>query len=148
MRSCSGRLRTRRALAGLAVAGSFLAACDRVGEALPVGEERSVADKAGSSEAAPPNPPATLEVSDIPDTIYLDLTRFGWYARAEPLRLEGEDFVPGPAPVAASARDMERVGSYEGVAIYRRKDAADSAVYVPVFEGFWLPFVPGRAGGS
>lgn len=141
MGACSSDTRARRTLAGLAIAGSFLAACDGPGHGLPIGEERGGAAAAPAAEPAGSETPPRMQAHDLPDTIYYDLTRFDWYARAEPLRFEGADYTPGASLLAASATEMEKVGSYEGVAVYRWNHATDSALYVPVFEGFWLPFV-------
>lgn len=94
---------------------------------------------AAGSESLEPQ----VEEDDLPPVIYYDLTRFDWYARGEPMRLDDGAYAPGGAPVRAATSEMEKVGEYEGVEYYARDDASGSegVVYVPVFEGFWLPFV-------
>lgn len=84
-----------------------------------------------------------VEEDDLPPVIYYDLTRFDWYARGEPMRLDDGSYAPRGAPVRAATSEMNKVGEYEGVEYYARDDGSDSegVVYVPVFEGFWLPFV-------
>lgn len=99
------------------------------------------------------------EDEDLPDRIYYDLTRFEWYARGEPLRIGEDAYLPARVLVRAPASSMRSAGEYGGVSFYRAAErsnfphdgsAQDSAllmraVYVPVFEGFWLPFLPDTA---
>jgi hypothetical protein len=93
---------------------------------------------------ARPGSPAGPQPDSAPQpvTIYYDLTRFDWYARGEPLRHGNADYVARAAPIRASAAGMRRAGEYQGVDYYRSADDAEppGVVYVPVFEGFWLPF--------
>jgi hypothetical protein len=79
---------------------------------------------------------------DLPATIYYDLTRYEWYARGEPLGHADASYMPGGRPVRMPASSMRKVGQYRGVEVYvpASDDDAAAIVYVPVFEGFWLPF--------
>jgi hypothetical protein len=76
--------------------------------------------------------------------IYYTLTDYDWYARGEPLVLDGVPYVPAGLPVAASADDMRQLGSYQGVDYYEWDDGAPQGgavrLYVPVFEGYWQTF--------
>jgi hypothetical protein len=85
--------------------------------------------------------PDAAPADTLPPRLYLDLTRFDWYARAEPLRHGGHDYELLGPPVALDTDGFRQLGTYEGVDYYVRLDAADDAVlYVPVSEGFWQPF--------
>jgi hypothetical protein len=76
-----------------------------------------------------------------PPVIYYDLTRYDWYARGEPLQHDGRSFMPGGL-VAASGAEMEQLGDYGGVAFYRRAGAPADSLFVPVYERYWLSFLP------
>lgn len=90
----------------------------------------------------PVRPPPRLVARDsLPTRIFYDLTRFVWYARGEPLRWQDAEWQPRGEPVALRTEDLRLVGEYEGVDIWIRADAESvTRVYVPVSEGFWLPF--------
>jgi hypothetical protein len=100
---------------------------------------------AGSSAAVPPAPPDAWrpdkERESLPSSrIYYTLTDYAWYAHGEPLLHEGRPHVPVGLPIAASVEEMEKVGEYEGVDYYTRRNDPDPVLYVPVFEGYWLTF--------
>lgn len=137
-------MRVNRCLALRLVAGSLLlAGCDTAAPAADEAVPSEVAASPRDAAAQPASANARKDGTLHPATIYYDLTRFDWYARGEPLRHGNADYVARAAPVRASAADMRRAGEYQGVEYYRA--AADDVepagvVYVPVFEGFWLPF--------
>lgn len=80
--------------------------------------------------------------------IYYTLTSFPWYARGEPLLHEGRPHVPTGPLITASVEEMEKVGEYEGVEFYTRRNDPDPVLYVPVFEGYWLGFRLNTLGGA
>ena len=135
---------SNRPLAVLLISGSFLlGSCGRANEmqgANGVAEADSPATSAGvevSSEVEHAEP------EKLPNRIYYNLTQFVWYARGEPILFENAAYRTRGAPIRASADRMEKAGEYQGVEFYRtdEDDDASAVVYVPVFEGFWLPFV-------
>ena len=97
------------------------------------GAESALAEWARSEEQAK---------GDLPATIYYDLTRYEWYARGEALRHAEASYMPDGRPARIPASEMRKAGQYGGVDIYVQASDRDDAdiVYVPVFEGFWLPF--------
>lgn len=110
------------------------------------GESREVQEL--TAEAAETVTPDTaVFVADAPretlpsSRIYYTLTRHEWYARGEPLVHEGRRYQAGGMPVRAELDEMRHLGDYHGVEYYAREDGS-SAVYVPVFEGYWQPFPP------
>jgi hypothetical protein len=136
---------SNRTLAALLISGSFLlGSCGRANEMRGAtgGEEVDSATtshgiEVSSDEGKPEEP------DGLPPHIYYDLTKFVWYARGEPIRFEDATFWPKGAPIRASVDRMEKAGEYQGVEFYRIDEdgGANGVVYVPVFEGFWLPFV-------
>lgn len=131
-------------LAVLLLAGVFVS-CQRGGDSRVTDDDTPAATRengapaiGGAEQEQEPEP----EDDDLPPVIYYDLTRFEWYARGEPMRLEDGSYAPRGAPVRAATSEMQKIGEYEGVEYYERNDESDSegVVYVPVFEGFWLPF--------
>jgi hypothetical protein len=117
-------------------------ACGRTGE--PVREEQIApaaevgATAASDSLSGPPAEAADPETR--PDRVYYVLTEFDWYARGEPIVLEGTSYTVSGDPARIDARALERVAEYGGVDLYRR--SGDANLYVPVFEGYWLTFAP------
>jgi hypothetical protein len=77
--------------------------------------------------------------------IYYNLTDHDWYARGDPLVHDNIPFAPAGNPVSAGVDEMEHVGDYLGVDYYVRATDTTTALYVPVFEGYWLPFRPDTA---
>jgi len=89
---------------------------------------------------------ATPERETLPShRIYYTLTQHAWYARGEPLLHDNRAWQAAGMPVAASASDMQLLGEYQGVEYYALGGDTASAVYVPVFEGYWQPFRPDTA---
>jgi hypothetical protein len=75
-----------------------------------------------------------------PPRVYHDLTRHDWYARGEPLMHEGRSYPQSGAPAAIRGARLELAGEYGGVDYYRLPGDPRDALYVPVYESYWLPF--------
>jgi hypothetical protein len=81
-----------------------------------------------------------------PREIYYDLTAFEWYRQGQPLMIAGRAFVPVGRPEAIRDRPLDLAGEYGGVAYYvQRGSSPGTGVLVPVFEGYWQPFLPAAA---
>lgn len=135
-------MRVNRCLALRLLAGSFLLGGCETAEPADEAVPNAVATPPSGALTQPASPAARESGALHPATIYYDLARFDWYARGEPLRHGNADYVARAAPVRAFA-DMRKAGEYQGVEYYRAADDVvepASVVYVPVFEGFWLPF--------
>lgn len=79
--------------------------------------------------------------------IYYDLTAYEWYRRGQPLIFRAGSYLPEGKPQAIPAERLRRLGQYGGVDFYHAEGSApDEMVYVPVFEGYWQPFVTRHAG--
>lgn len=137
---------SRSTLAPLLIAAMFATmfagvSCERAGDT-PEVEERAPLESTQNGEPVPGSDGTSQEEEHDPPVIYYDLTRFEWYARGEPMRLDDGAYAARGAPVRGATSGMRRQGEYEGVEYYVRVDEPDSAdvVYIPVFEGFWLPF--------
>jgi hypothetical protein len=108
----------------------------------------------GNSGRHEPEPAALVDVAradqptrdSVPREIYYDLMAFAWYARAEPLIFEPVSYMPAGAPTAIPLAKLILAGNYQGVDFYvlRSDHEPPDVVYVPVFEGYWLPFAPLR----
>jgi hypothetical protein len=91
-------------------------------------------------------PPRSEGTDSFPDRIFYNLSSYEWYAHGEPLHWDDRDWdmAGGPIPLATEA--MTLVGEYQGVDVYvvAAEDSVGSVtlVYIPVSEGFWLPFEP------
>lgn len=120
----------------LAVFLVALAGCDRI-PGLDGGGEAIAADTTAPATEAVEVPPS----DPLPERIYFTLTDYDWYARGEPLVLENAQYRAGRGVVGAPLSAMRKVGEYQGVDVYAADgEAADTAVYVPVFPGYWQPF--------
>lgn len=97
----------------------------------------------------PVAPPPRLTARDsLPARIFYDLTRYDWYAHGEPLRWADHDWQPRGVPVALETEQLRHVGEYEGVDLWVRADEDPvTRVYVPVSEGYWLPFAVEEGSG-
>lgn len=139
----------------------FVAACDADEGAVPPAEARAEAVAAAEEEneeaesAALDLPPIPedrqLVVERPPDAepveIYYELTAFEWYRRGEPIVFRDRTYVLEALPRAIPAEELRRLGRFRGVFFYRHEedDPPYDAVFVPVYPGFWQPFV--AAGG-
>lgn len=124
----------------LAVVALLLVAC---------GEEqdpREEIDDDVALAAADEGPTADFDEQEVlpPEEIYYDLTSFDWYRGGEPLIYDGRSFQPVGRPEAIPVGELRPIGRFQGVSYYARSGAAApfSVLYVPVFEGYWLPFGP------
>lgn len=130
---------------------ALAAGCGRGdGGAEGVGEDTSsaaVVDRDTLPEAEESE--SRADESEPPDTIYYDLTRFEWYRRGEPIII-GERRYRSADVEATGERELKREGSYEGVDYYADKDAKQpyDSIFVPVYPGYWLPFVDQQGGGE
>jgi len=95
-----------------------------------------------------PAPPRTAARDSLPTRIYYNLSSYEWYARSEPLHWDDRDWDMAGGPIPLETEGMSLVGEYQGVDVYvvAAEDSVGSVtlVYVPVSEGFWLPFQPVR----
>src|SRR5690606_3341864 len=129
-------------LALVAVTGTLPLACGS--EAEPAQEERV----APAAEVALPLPrdsfsgPATepADADAMPDRVYFVLTEFDWYARGEPIVLEGTSYTVDDDPIRIDARTMEHVVAYRGGS--RCGSVGDRNRSFPGFDRFCLTFVP------
>lgn len=111
----------------------------------------------------PPEPPPPFETAlvpgvvpapgqdSLPPRLFLDLDRYEWYAQERPLIWRELEWEPAGRPVPLQLGDLRLMGEFEGVDFYA-PPMADSVLpdrlYVPVSEGFWLPFAPIREAGT
>ena len=128
------------ALALAMTAGTFPVACDNDGTVreaeTPPAAERGIARAGEPLSGSPTQPPP--DVGARPAHVYNVLTEFDWYARGEPVVLDGTSYTLAGDPVRIDARTLARVAEYGGVDLYRRD--GDPDVYIPVFDGYWLGF--------
>jgi hypothetical protein len=121
----------------LILASPSAAGCDRIGDDSAVAEAPAVeaaAEPGDDSAELPPSEP-------LPERIYFTLTDYGWYARGEPLVHGDATYRTGGGVIAAPTSAMRKVGEYQGVDVYTAEGStSDTAVYVPVFPGYWQPF--------
>ena len=88
----------------------------------------------------------TAEADDSADTprqIYYNLTRYGWYQRAEPLAFAQQRYMPRGAPIVIPLAKLRLAGNYQGVDFYvlHTEEEPPTTLYVPVYERYWLSFV-------
>jgi hypothetical protein len=118
------------------------AACDR-GAGPP---QAAPADAAGDVATSAPVQDDTPAAAPRPPRIYYDLTDFEWYAMGRPLVHDGHTYEVGRNAARIDMATLTLLGEYQGVDYYQRaREDADSVLYVPVFEEFWLPFVSSGA---
>src|SRR5690606_26392991 len=147
VRPASRRARVRRAL-WLVFTGLFVtlgSACGREGE-FGAGRDESgptIDEARDAVEGADDAGGDAASERAQPREIYYDLTRFDWYRRGEPLVADGRGYLPAGKPEPTGEREFEEEGRYQGVSYYVPKDADSpyDTVYVPVFPGYWQPFV-------
>lgn len=118
-------------------------------EAVPAGAAAAVGASAPAEGAGPSTGPETTgeavtapAETERPATIYYDLTTHDWYRRGEPILIDGRRYQPGPVQ-ATGERRLKRGGEYAGVDFYGIDGGPQpyDTVYVPVYPGYWLPFV-------
>ena len=93
---------------------------------------------------------ASSEEPVRPRTIYYNLTDYGWYARAEPMVIEQLQYGPGGTPQPIPLAKLRLSGNYQGVDFYVMHGEREppGTVYVPVYDGYWLPFVAAAPTGD
>jgi hypothetical protein len=129
--------------------------------ALAAGCRRDEPAPDGPAAAAAPDPAApggvepTAEQADgaaaaaaEPEEIYFDLTAYDWYRQGQPLVHGGQRYLPQGDPRPVPADRLQRVDTYQGVNFYALDGDPEplGTVYVPVFHGYWQPFVAQAAG--
>lgn len=123
---------------------------DREGGDIP-DEGIELVDAAGDTVVEGPlAQEADVERGPRPEVIYYDLTFFEWYKKGEPILLDHGRYLPGEVEPTAE-RHFVKEGVYEGVDYYRAQggdDEGSDIIYVPVYEGYWLPFSLEGAGSS
>jgi hypothetical protein len=85
-----------------------------------------------------------------PEEIYFDLTVFDWYRQGQPLVHAGHGYLPQGDPRPVPVDRLQRVDTYQGVNFYALEGDPEppGTVYVPVFHGYWQPFVAQAAGAA
>ncbi|HET9982800.1 MAG TPA: hypothetical protein VFQ38_04420 [Longimicrobiales bacterium] len=121
--------RPRPSLAALCAALA-LSACSDAGPAPSNASAESVHHEGRAGRAEPAGPAR----------VFFNLTAYGWYARGEPLMLDGRAYGLAGGPKPVPFRELERVGDYQGVDVYAAKGRGRDTLLVPVFDGYWLPF--------
>ena len=93
---------------------------------------------------------ASVDERERPRTIYYNLTDYGWYARAEPMVVDQRKYGPGGTPQSIPLAKLRLSGNYQGVDFYVMHGEREppGTVYVPVYEGYWLPFVAAAVTGD
>lgn len=131
LRILSGCLIALAACGGEPGVGTTQEEAERLVDDLVIDPATGTAEVEGESEG-----------EEVPSTFYYDLTTFDWYRRGQPLLVGGRPY-QAVAVETTGERKMVRDGSYEGVDYYRAADAAQppDSVFVPVYPGYWLPFV-------
>ncbi|MEN8376780.1 MAG: hypothetical protein ABFS34_15235 [Gemmatimonadota bacterium] len=127
----------------------LLAACagdsgDRPEESI---DDEAAADTSVQPAPAPPEESgsATLPADRVradppPPEIYYSLDEFDWYRQALPIVHEGAAYQGLDTVVVLSTLELDSLGRFGGVMYWSRPLEAPDTLYVPVFEGYWLPF--------
>lgn len=101
------------------------------------------ADSIGAVQAGP---------ADAPAEVYFDLTRHTWFKQGQPLVHASRSYEAEGEPVALAPETLRKVGRYQEVDYYARRDAAEPlyTLYVPVYYRYWQRFTapPGRAAAT
>lgn len=127
----------------IALAVGLPSGCDTPDSAARLAHTVGPAQPAGVDPAAQAAAANVAERQTASVEIYPDLSIFPWYQRAEPLVFQEHDYLPQGRPRAIVADEMREAGRYRGVRFYVRKGDKPpyTTVYVPVYEGYWQPFV-------
>jgi hypothetical protein len=132
-------------IAGLCMVASLAIGCAGGGEQATQAKIDDAVAMATVSEAEAATEPIAADNEVLhPDEIYYDLTFFEWYREGRPLIHDGREFQPTSRPESLALAALEPVGRFQGVEFYAMADDSPpySVLYVPVFEGYWLPFAP------
>jgi hypothetical protein len=132
------RILKRRHVLLLALACQIAPGCDRLADG---GAEADAPEIDGAAAEPAAGPSAIPPSEPLPARIYFQLTDYDWYARGEPLVYASASYRAARGVIAAPTSAMRKVGEYHGVDVYTNAGAdTDSAVYVPVFPGYWQAF--------
>jgi hypothetical protein len=92
-----------------------------------------------------PLPADRVRGDPLPEEIYYSLDDYEWYRQALPIVHEGSAFAALDTVLVLSTTELDSLGRFGGVLYWGRTGLTDpDTVFVPVFEGYWLPFA--RAG--
>jgi hypothetical protein len=139
-------------LPALLAALALTAGCGR-DEAAPDTRAPGAAPGAAATAVAgtePEHVAAEPSTAAEPEEIYFDLTAFDWYRQGQPLMHGGSGYLPRGDPRPVPAERLQRLDAYQGVNYYALEGdpRPPETVYVPVFHGYWQPFVTDAAGGA
>lgn len=77
----------------------------------------------------------------LPEEIYYSLDDYEWYRQALPIVHEGVAYQALDTVLVLSTLELDTLGRFGGVLFWGRDGlSAHDTVFVPVFEGYWLPF--------
>lgn len=133
-------------LLGLAAAPLACGREEPAGERARAMEGRT-REQGGAPAPRPEDGRAAPQSDHEPREIFYDLTAYEWYRQGQPMMVEGEGYHPAGKPEAEGDRRFRPAGRYQGVAFYMVEGEAKPyhVLYVPVFPGYWQPFVPAKA---
>lgn len=126
-------------------------ACDRAPETASgaPGEEEvgdspaELVPEATDEERASADLPADRVRQDpLPEEIYYNLDDFDWHRQALPIVHAAGAYEAADTVLVISTLELDSLGRFGGVLYWGRSgQEAPDTVFVPVFEGYWLPFV-------
>ncbi len=77
----------------------------------------------------------------LPEEIYYDLDQYEWYRQALPIVHEGVAYQALDTVLVLSTLELDSLGRFGEVLYWGRTGVSEpDTVFVPVFEGYWLPF--------
>ncbi len=97
---------------------------------------------AGPEEPGSATLPADRVLGDpLPEEIYYSLDEYEWYRQALPIVHDGVAFEALDTVLVLSTLEVDSLGRFGGVLYWARTGVSTpDTVFVPVFEGYWLPF--------
>jgi hypothetical protein len=132
------------------------ASCAPGGDAPPAEADPEAAADDAPAELVPsaPEEPASATLpadrareDPLPEEIYYSLDDFEWYRHAQPIVHGGRAYEAQDTVLVRSTLELDSLARFGGVLYWARPgDAEPDTVFVPVFEGYWLPFVAGGGG--
>lgn len=114
--------------------------------------EDAATRRPGDPEEPERDAAVAAEAREAVTEIFHDLTEFDWYRRGEPIRHAGRAYDAGRVPARRPPGDFRELGRFGGVAYWAAPSpttdtvAVPDTLFVPVFPGYWQPFV--RQDGS
>lgn len=89
-----------------------------------------------------PLPADRVRADPLPEEIYYSLDEFEWYRQALPIVHDGRAFEASDTVLILSTLEVDTLGRFGGVLYWARPvGPPPDTLFVPVFEGYWLPFV-------